>query len=334
MHGRGGEVTAAHPAAAPVEEDDILIGVSSCLLGAEVRYDGRHKRNAWLVDTLGRFVRFVPVCPEVELGLGTPREPIRLERAGREVRLVGVNSGTDHTEAMRAYAARRVAELARLGLAGYVLKAKSPSCGLFRVEVHRPGGLTPERGRGLFAEALASAMPGIPLEEEGRLDDPRLRDNFIARIFAFRRLERLFRPGWSTRDLAAFQAREKLLLMAHDPVRARALDRLVAEAKGREPEALAQEYRAGFMAALSRLATTRRNTHVLRHVAGRLEPVLDPATKAEIHAAIEDYHRGHVPLLVPLTLLRHHVRLHGIDRFAGQSYLEPHPKELMLRNHV
>lgn len=328
-------MTAAHPVARAAEGDDeIRVGISSCLLGAEVRYDGQHKRNAWLVETLGRFVRFVPICPEVELGLGTPREAIRLERAGEDVRLVGVNSGTDHTAAMRAYAARRVAEIARLGLSGYVLKAKSPSCGLFRVKVYEPSGIPGKSGRGLFAEALAAAMPELPMEEEGRLNDPRLRENFIERLFAFRRLARLFRPGWSVADLVAFQAREKLLLMAHDPVRARALGRLVAEAKGRDPADLASEYRAEFMAALSRIATTRKNTNVLQHMAGYLKRVLDPATKAELHAAIEDYHRGLVPLLVPLTLLRHHVRVHGIEWLAEQSYLEPHPKELMLRNHV
>ena len=213
--------------------DDILIGVSACLLGEAFRHDGGHKRDRFIVDDLGPWVRFVPLCPEVAIGLGTPREPIHLVRDGDDTRLVGVRSGRDHTNAMGAWARDMADKLAGMGLSGFVLKSKSPSCGLYRIKVH--GGKGPPRrdGRGLFAAALCEAFPDLPAEEEGRLNDPALREAFVERLFAHHRLQGFFAADWSLGDLVAFHAREKLLLMAHSPQAYKDLGRMVGEAKGR-----------------------------------------------------------------------------------------------------
>ena len=197
----------------------IRIGVSACLLGEKVRFDGGHKRDPYLVETFGRYVEWVPVCPEVELGLGTPRETLRLVRISSDVRMIMPKTGADHTEAMRAYAARRVRELAKENLSGYILKKDSPSCGMERVRVFDAHGVPAKSGRGLFAEALLQHFPLLPVEEEGRLTDPRLRENFIERVFAYARLRSLFSGHWKVGDLVAFQTAHKLLLMAHSPQR-------------------------------------------------------------------------------------------------------------------
>ena len=317
----------------------IRIGVSSCLLGRKVRYDGGHKRNAFVVDSLAPYVEFVPVCPEVELGLGTPRETLRLVRRDDEVRMV-MAGGADHTAGMRRYAKRRAAELAKEDLSGYILKKDSPSCGMERVKVYREpredGRHLPaeKEGRGLFAEALIARHPLLPVEEEGRLGDARLRENFIERVFAYRRLEDMFDGGWGMGDVVRFHTAHKLVLLAHSTEAYRELGRLVAEGKALGRAELRRRYTEGFMAALARMATTRRHTNVLQHMAGYFKKDLDQASKAELQASIEDYHQGLVPLVVPVTLIKHHVRVLGVDYLAGQVYLDPHPRELMLRNHV
>jgi len=209
----------------------IRIGVSACLLGEKVRYDGGHKRDPYLVAIFGRYMEWVPVCPEVELGLGTPRETLRLVRIGDDIRLRMPKTGIDHTEAMRTYAVRRVAELAKENLRGYVLKKDSPSCGMERVRVFDAHGVPSKSGRGLFAEALLQHFPNLPVEEEGRLNDPRLRENFIERVFAYARLRLLFSAQWKARDLVASHTEHKLLLMAHSPKAYQSLGRLVAKAK-------------------------------------------------------------------------------------------------------
>jgi uncharacterized protein YbgA (DUF1722 family)/uncharacterized protein YbbK (DUF523 family) len=321
-------VSAAATAAAPIR-----IGVSSCLLGARVRYDGGHKQDDFLVGTFGAWVEWVPVCPEVELGMGTPREPIRLLRVGDTVRLAAPKSGRDWTEAMREYAARRVRALEDADLCGYVLKKDSPSCGMERVKVY--GGATPGRsGRGLFAAALLDHFPELPVEEEGRLCDPRLRDNFVERVFAYHRVKLLFAGRWTLGGLVAFHSAHKLQLMAHSPQAYGALGRLVAAAGGAPRDELARSYGATFMQGLKTIATVRRNTNVLMHILGYFKRTLAPEARAELLALIEDYHRGLVPLVVPITLIRHHVRQQGVAYLAAQTFLAPHPKELMLRNHV
>jgi uncharacterized protein YbgA (DUF1722 family)/uncharacterized protein YbbK (DUF523 family) len=312
---------------------DILIGISSCLLGQRVRFDGGHKRDGFLADTVGRFVKFVPVCPEVEIGLGTPRESLRLVRREGDVRLVAPKSGLDHTEAMRRYAERKVAEIERLELSGYILKKDSPSCGMARVRVYDRNGVPSKSGSGVFAAVLLERLPLLPVEEEGRLNDPAIRESFYERVFAYNRLRALFRR-WRMGDLVRFHTAEKLLLLAHDPRAYQALGRLVARAKGRVREEVAAEYSEGFMEALGTFATRPRHVNVLQHMAGYFKRDLGPAEKEELQGVIQDFRRGLVPLIVPLTLIRHHVRILGVEYLAGQTYLEPHPKELMLRNHV
>ena len=312
----------------------IRIGISACLLGEQVRFDGGHKRDAFLTETFGRFVEWVPVCPEVECGFGTPREAMRLVRGDNGVRLLTVKTGIDLTAPMERFSGSRVSALAAENLSGYVLKKDSPSCGLERVKIYDRHGSPARSGRGLFAAALAEAYPYLPIEEEGRLADPRLRDNFVERVFAYSRLRGLFDGRWTVGDLVRFHTAHKLLLLAHAPEAYRRLGRLVAGARGVSRRDLERRYVDGFMQALARLATARQHTNVLQHMAGYFKDRLDAASKRELVDAIEDYRRGLVPLVVPLMLVRHHVRVVDVPYLAGQLYLDPHPKELMLRNHV
>ena len=310
------------------------VGISACLLGDEVRYDGGHKRDAFLTTVLGPFVEWVRVCPEVEVGMGTPREALRLvEEAGR-IRMLTVKTGADYTGAMTAYAQQRLDALATADLSGYVLKKDSPSCGMTRVKLYHGAGAPTRTGVGLFARALLDRFPSLPIEEEGRLTDSRLRDNFVERLFAYRRLQDLFAPRWTVGDLVRFHTAHKLVLMAHSPAAHARLGRVVAEAKGAPRQALRDGYSARFMQALAAIATPERHTNVLQHMVGYFKKTLDAASREELLASIEDYRKYLVPLIVPVTLIRHHVRRHGVGYLAGQVYLDPHPKELMLRNHV
>jgi uncharacterized protein YbgA (DUF1722 family) len=228
---------------------------------------------------------------------------------------------------------RRVPALAAEELSGYVLKKNSPSCGLERVKIYdRNGALSSEKGRGFFADALISRFPLLPIEEEGRLSDPRLRENFVERVFAYNRLQALFRERWSAGSLVAFHTAHKLILMAHSPDAYRRLGVLVAAPGQCSRADLQQRYSQAFMGALAVIATTRRHTNVLQHMAGYFKKLLDQESKDELQATIDDYRRGLLPLIVPITLLRHHVRVHGVEYLARQLYLQPHPKELMLRN--
>jgi uncharacterized protein YbgA (DUF1722 family)/uncharacterized protein YbbK (DUF523 family) len=312
----------------------IRVGISSCLLGEAVRYDGGHKRDGFLTDTFGRFVEWVPICPEMECGLGTPREAMRLVSTAGRIRLRTVKTGVDLTAQMETYVRRKIPALASEELSGYVLKKNSPSCGLERVKIYDRHGVPARSGRGLFAAALVERFPHLPVEEEGRLSDPRLRENFVERVFAYWRLRGLFGGRWNVGALVRFHTAHKLILMAHSPDAYRQLGRLTAGARALSRKELAERYTEGFMSALAVMATRRRHTNVLQHMAGYFKNLLDGSSKAELLGAIEDYRRELVPLVVPITLLRHHVRVHHVEYLAGQLYLEPHPKELMLRNHV
>jgi len=312
----------------------IRIGISSCLLGQKVRFDGGHKRDAFLVETFGAFVEWVPVCPEVELGLGIPREALRLSRKDGEIRMVNTKSGRDITAEMRRWSVDRVESLAGEDLAGYVLKKDSPSCGMERVKIYGGAGMAERTGRGLFAEALLARFPRMPVEEEGRLSDPRLRENFVERVFAWVRLRDFFAGRWTVGGLVRFHTVHKMALLAHSPEIYADLGRLVAGAASLGRAALETRYRDGFMDALAKMATTRKHTNVLLHMAGHFKTLLEADEKQELLSSIEDYRLGLVPLVVPLTLVRHHVRRQRVEYLAGQVYLDPHPKELMLRNHV
>jgi len=334
---RPAEREAGEPAGGrPLWRDDapIRVGISTCLLGESVRWDGGHKRDRYLTDVLAAYFEWVPVCPEVEVGMEIPRPPVRLVREGDEARMVEPRSGRDWTRAMQGYAARRLRTLAEEDLCGYVLKQGSPSCGMERVKVYGAKGMPEKNGTGLFAAALLGRFGSLPVEEEGRLHDARLREAWIERVFAYRRLRSLLEGRPSRGRLVAFHTAHKLQLLSHSETHYRSLGRLVAEAK-RIPEAtLRERYEAGFMAALARPATPRRHVNVLQHALGHLRGRAEPAVSKELHELVQDYGRGLVPLVVPLTMLRHYVKRLEISYLADQVYLDPHPKELMLRNHV
>jgi uncharacterized protein YbgA (DUF1722 family)/uncharacterized protein YbbK (DUF523 family) len=316
------------------EEHPIRLGVSSCLLGNEVRFDGGHKRDRFVTDLLGRFVEWVPVCPEVEAGMDTPRPALRLVGDVDRVRMVEIESGRDHTVAMERFSARRVRALQDLDLCGYILKKDSPSCGMTRVKVYGEKSMPTRKGKGIYASALMQAYPNLPVEDEGRLNDSKLRENFIERVFAYRRLSHLFRGRWSRGQVVAFHTAHKLQVMAHSTVAYRELGRLVAMLKQTPRAAFRERYESGFMQALARVASRGRNANVLQHAAGHLKTHLDAASRTELAKLVHDYREGLVPLVVPVTLIGHYVRRHEVDYLKGQVFLEPHPRELMLRNHV
>src|SRR5687768_4320660 len=272
------------------------LGISACLLGEEVRFDGGHKRDAFLTDVLGPQVEWVKVCPEVEVGMGTPRETLRLVRDGdNPLRMVTTRTGIDHTDAMTRWARRRLEELEGENLSGYVLKKDSPSCGMERVKVFGGSGMPQRNGRGIFAAALLRECPLLPVEEEGRLSDPRLRENFIERVFAYQRLRRFFAARWTVGGLVAFHTARKMSLLSHSTTGYGELGRLVASASDTPRGTVRAEYERGFMSTLTVVATTRRHTNVLMHMAGHLETLLDPASRGELSACIDEYRRGLVP---------------------------------------
>jgi uncharacterized protein YbgA (DUF1722 family)/uncharacterized protein YbbK (DUF523 family) len=324
-------------------QDPIRIGVSACLLGQEVRFDGQHKRDAFLNDQLAPFVEWVPICPEVEIGMGIPRESVRLVRGpaddhgGAQTLMLGNRSQTDWTAQMTSYARAKVEALRTRDLSGYVLKSNSPSCGMTRVKLYdgaADGAPVTRKGVGLFAAELLAQMPQLPIEEEGRLCDARLRDNFLERVFAYVRVKKLWAGPWGLRDLIAFHTNEKMALLAHSVVGYRALGHLVGSAKHVAREQLQREYQRGFMAVLQKLATPGRQANVLMHMLGHFSDQLDSDGRRELLVLIDDHRKGVCPLVVPLTLMRHHVRRLQVTYLLDQSYLDPHPKELQLRNHV
>jgi uncharacterized protein YbgA (DUF1722 family)/uncharacterized protein YbbK (DUF523 family) len=329
--------TASEPAWRQWHDDDepIRLGISSCLLGEKVRYDGGHKHDRYLTGVLGARVRWQPVCPELDIGLGVPRPTIRLEHTPSPTpRLVMPSTGEDLSARMTRYADARIGELQQLDLDGYVLKKGSPSCGMERVRVFGSGGAPARNGVGMFARILMERWPGLPVEEEGRLNDPELRERFIEHVFCRHRWRTLARRGLSRQRLVAFHTAHKLLLRAHNEAGYRRLGRIVAAAGTVSDGALFQSYEHELNQTLRCKATSKRHVNVLHHALGYLKRVLDRFEKQEMVQLIEDYRNHLVPLIVPVTLLRHHVLKHRIGYLMGQLYLEPHPKELMLRNRV
>lgn len=312
----------------------IRVGLSSCLLGEEVRYDGGHQKDAYITGVLGGHFTWVAVCPEMEVGMGVPREPIRLVGDAAAPRLLGVTSGTDHTERMNEFARRRVDALRGQGLSGYILKRASPSCGMERVKVYRESGQAARTGVGLFARVLTETLPLLPVEEEGRLNDAHLRDNFITRVFAYRRLAALRESAPQPAAVVEFHTAHKYLVLAHSPSAYARLGRLVAEVPRAPRETWLDRYGEGFMRALTARATTPKHVNVLQHIVGFFKKQLGAAEKRELLGVIGDYARGLVPLVVPITLINHHVARFDVAYVRDQIYLHPHPKELMLRNHV
>lgn len=318
------------------EAPPIRIAISACILGQEVRYNGGHKLSAFLRDTFGGYVEYLPLCPEVDIGLGVPRETLRLVGDGTgQPRMVAPKSGNEYTRTMLDYARKKVAELAEQDLQGAIVQKGSPSCGMERVRVYpEAGGAPSKQGRGLFTQVLLERFPYLPVEEDGRMNDPALRENFVERVFAYRRLRTFFSSRWKVGDLVRFHTREKLMLLSHDRPTYTRLGKLVAEAKGKPRRELTLEYEEVFMTGLKKIATRRKHTNVLQHAAGHFKKVLDDGDRAELADTIERYRLGQLPLVVPITLLQHHVRRHQVEYLAGQTYLDPHPRELALRNHV
>ena len=314
----------------------IPLGVSSCLLGNDVRYDGGHQRDRYIADTLAPYFSFVPVCPEVECGLPVPREAMRLVAAENgPVRLITIRTRQDLTEQMESWCRQRVDELASEELCGFIFKKNSPSSGLHRVKLYHPAGLSSRsEGRGLFAHAFVRRFPLIPVEEEGRLHDAQLRENFIERVFAMKRWRDFLHQEPDYRILIQFHTAQKLLIMAHHPSKYQAMGRLVAQGKEVPRDELLATYGRLYLQSLQAFATVKQNTNVLQHTMGYFREYLTADEKAELLEILEDY-RGHqVPLTVPLTLVKHYIRKYDIQYLQGQVYLSPHPAELMLRNHV
>jgi uncharacterized protein YbgA (DUF1722 family)/uncharacterized protein YbbK (DUF523 family) len=300
------------------------VGVSSCLLGAEVRFNGGHKRFRFLTDELGPFVDWVPYCPEIEIGLGTPREPIRLTFDNR---LVNRSETADHTASMKALPLPS-------GLDGYVFKAKSPSCGVWGIARYRPDGQASGiAGPGVYAERVMAEFPLLAVEDEGRLNDPGLRESFVERVFAAARLRELLARPWQPRDLVTFHARHKLQLLAHDPVRYRSAGRVVAAAGVPGPE-VESPYRELFLAAMAVRATRGRNANALQHAYSRIGRGLSQPRRGDLVARIEAYRRGEVPLSVPAALLAHYASGGDLPWLAEQTYLAPFPAGLRLRHAV
>lgn len=310
------------------------IGVSSCLLGNPVRWNGGHKRDSFIVDTLGQFVEFVPVCPEVECGLGVPRETLRLVGDPENPRLVTSRSNVDHTEQMQQWAASRLEALAKEDLCGFIFKKDSPSSGMARVKVYTHKGMPHKTGVGMFARAFMQRFPLVPVEEEGRLHDPKLRENFIEQIFALKRWRDSLADGRSLGRLVAFHTQQKLLLLSHSQKHYREMGKLVAAGKNHPLDALYRQYEQLLVAALSLKTTFRKNTNVLMHLLGYFKKQLSADEKQEILELIDQYREGNIPLIVPVTLINHYVRKYDQPYLKSQTYLNPHPLSLKLRNHA
>ncbi len=334
-------MTAVAPVGGMSREIPIRLGVSSCLLGERVRYDGGHKRDAYLVEQLGEFVEWVLVCPEIEIGLDVPRETIQLELSGQlehsgggMIRLLGTDSRTDHTEEMRGWARRQLAELEEQSIAGYVLKSRSPSCGVESVPVIAEDGVSKPVGRGIFAAELIERFPHLPVEEESGLEDQDRRESFLERVFAYVRLRSLFAGRWRRRDAVTFHTRHELQLRAHSPKLYADLGRLVARIADLERQQFLTAYEALFMEALRTPATRGKHANVLRHVMGHVRPHLDAGERRELLARIDEFHNGLSALAVPLGLMQGCVRRLEIPYLQEQSYLAPDPREWELRSRI
>jgi len=312
----------------------LRLGISRCLLGEEVRFDGGHKRDQFLTDVFGRYVEWVPVCPEVEAGLGTPREAMRLVGNPQHPRLVTIKSGKDHTHALVRMTEHRVDELKGLDLSGYVFKKDSPSCGVERVRIYNEHGMPSRTGVGIFAGAFIEQFPLIPVEEEGRLQDPALREMFVEQIFTLRRLRDRIRQGKTRRNLVEFHTDHKLLILAHGRTRYAEMGRLVAHAKELPLEELYRRYLHLLMEALRLRTTPAKCADVLMHMMGHFRQLLTFDEKQELLEVIGRYGSRLIPLVVPVTLIRHYVRKYDVAYLKRQVFLNPHPVELMLRNHV
>ena len=315
-------------------EHRIRLGISTCLLGQKVRYDGGHKLERFLTDTLGQYVEYVPVCPEVECGFGIPREAFRLVGNPESPRLVTSSTHQDYTERMMKWAKRRVIELEGEGLCGFIFKSNSPSSGMERVKVYGEKGMPVKKGRGIFARIFIEYFPLVPVEDEGRLHDPGLRENFVERIFALKRWRETLSKKCTMADLVEFHTHHKLLIFSHSEKHHRTMGKLVAAGKEMPLKELYARYEALLMEALRLKTTPKKNSNVLMHMMGYFKKQLASDEKQELLEIIRQYRDGYIPLIVPITLINHYVRKYNQPYLSKQTYLCPHPIELQLRNHV
>ena len=317
-----------------VSQSKPKIAISACLMGAEVRYNGGHKESRLCSRVLSDYFDFVPVCPEVAIGLGTPREPIRLIGDPQQPLAVGtVNRALDVTQPLADYGTRMAAELG--DICGYILMQKSPSCGMERVKVYQDKGRPAEHsGRGIYAQAFCAQHPNLPVEEDGRLNDPVLRENFLTRVFAYSAWQDLLQQGLTRRGLIEFHSRYKYLLMAHSPVHYKSLGHLLGSMGKGDPALIGPQYFSELMGALKKCATRGTHTNVLQHLSGYFKQTISADDRQEMQQLIGQYRHGIIPLVVPLTLLKHHLRQHPDPYVAQQVYLQPHPENLRLRNAI
>jgi len=316
-------------------KEKIKIGMSSCLLGEEVRWDGDHKYDQYVRDVLGSYFDYVSICPEVDVGMGVPRETVALYGTLENPKMITKRSKTDWTKKMNHYTKDRIHELTKENLCGYVFKSKSPSCGIGKVPIYSEFGSSRMRhGSGMFASSFVKVFPLVPVEDEGRLHDPVIRENFIVRIFCFHRLQLLVRKSFSIGSLVRFHTRHKFLILSHSRKKYDDMGELVANAKKIKTAELKTRYSKLFMEALSYKSTPKKNMDVLLQITGLLKQILTKEEKKDILSVIEDYRNELLPLVVPVTLIYHQVKKHNIEYLLDQVYLNPHPKELMLRNHV
>ena len=308
----------------------IPVGISSCLLGERVRYDGGHKKHSYILDTLGKYFTYTAFCPEMAIGLGVPRETIRLSDVGGEIRVLGSkNAQLDVTDKLQTVAMQERDWHANM--CGYIVKKDSPSCGMERVKVYIEGRVE-RRGAGLYTQTVMANFPNLPVEEEGRLGDAALRENFIQRVFIYSRWRAMLQDGLSWARLTDFHARHKYILYSHNQVSARALGKQLADARSQTVQACADAYIAELMQILRITATRANHANTLEHIRGYLKHELDADDKRELSESIENYRQGLLPLIVPITLLRHHFRRNPDPYIERSYYLQPHPDELMLLN--
>ncbi len=316
------------------EKSTIKLGVSACLLGEPVRYDGQHKYDHYLTDILGKYVEWYPVCPEVECGMSIPREAMHLTGTPKSPRLVTVHTGIDHTAKMKAWCKKKVDELEKENLCGFIFKSKSPSSGLFRVKVFNAKGIPEKNGIGFFARAFTERFPLLAAEEEGRLHDSAIRDRFIDHAVTYSRWQNYAKTEATVKGLQNFHARHKYMIMAHSPKDVAPLGKLAANATKANLQKIQLEYLNLLVSVLKLQATIRKNTNVLQHIAGYFKKELQDFEKIELQKSIEEYHQENFPLLATLVLLRHFAKKYDKHYLLDQYYLSPSPIEFYLKHHV
>lgn len=311
----------------------IKIGVSSCLLGEQVRFDSGHKKNAFITGLLSDYFEFKPFCPEVAIGLGIPRQPIRLVVSGNSIRCKGtVNEELDVTDKLENIALQQRHWLGELS--GYIFKKNSPSCGMERVKLFNENGIPSRNGVGVYARQIIKNFPHLPVEEEGRLEDPHIRENFVRRIYIYARWRSMSQAQITLRQLQNFHAQHKYIFMSHNQQKAKDLGVLLADTNVSDINVLAEHYLNEMMSLLKIIATKKNHVNTLHHIQGYLKKHLDAADKEELDNMISDYRNGLLPLIVPITLLRHHFRKFPNAYITESFYMKPHPGELMLLNKI